>query len=482
MGSEASNRTVTAARLNCYLHAHYSASIPSLVQAAALKRPYSRRGLLFVAIALAAAPAPAQGNGFDFRGVQRTRYEALDGQITPGLEERDQVLALQTGLRFEARADHLSFVGEILDSRAELNDEGSFVNNTVVNALEPLQAYAAWSASSEREKVARTLRVGRMTLDLGKRRVMSRNRFRNTVNNFIGADWERRAGDKGNLHAFYFMPMRQLPTDRASLLDNEFELDRAARDTSVLGAFYLLPKLRDGNLVEVYALDYEAESGNPENSGDFVSLGARGFRLPEPGRWNYEVEVIVQTGEAGANVAGVPRFDLRHRALFTHFELGYALDGPWKTSIMFQYDRAEGDHDPLDERNERFNTLFGDRRFDFGPTGIYGPFQRSNLETPGIRINVSPTPRWQGMLSYRNMRLASSTDAWVGTGLRDPSGAAGKSLGVQLEASAGWAIIPNRLSLDMGFTALKLGDFARATLEPGQRDPRYWYAAITTSF
>ena len=444
---------------------------------------YSRSCLLLVAIALAATPAVGQEDGFDFRGVQRTRYESLDGQIIPELDERDAVLALQTSLRFEARAEHLSFVGEILDSRAELNDAGSFINNTVVNTLEPLQAYVAWNASDPgRENVERTLRVGRMTLDLGKRRLMSRNRFRNTVNNFIGADWERRAGDNGNLHAFYFVPMRHLPTDRASLLDNEFELDRAARDTAALGVFYLLPKLGDGKFLEVYALDYEAESGNPDSSGDFLSLGARGFRLPEPGRWNYEIELIAQTGESGATVDGMPRFDLRHRALFAHFELGYALDGPWKANIMFQYDRADGDHDPLDEGNERFNTLFGDRRFDFGPTGIYGPFQRSNLETPGIRVAVAPTARWQGMLSYRSMRLASSTDAWVGIGLRDPSGAAGSSLGEQFEVSAGWVVIPGRLSLDMGFTALNLGRFARETLGPTQRDPRYWYAAITTSF
>jgi hypothetical protein len=454
----------------------------SFVVAISVNARCSRAGLWLAAL-VAAVPALGQDNRFDFSGAHRARYESLDGQVVPGLDERDDVLALQTSLRFETRMDRLHFVGEILDSRAELNDAGSFINNTVVNALEPLQAYVAWTApQTERPQVERTLRVGRMTLDLGKRRVMSRNRFRNTVNNFIGVDWQRRAGDEGSLYAFYFVPMRHLPTDAASLLVNEIELDRAARDTTVLGAFFLLPKLSKGDFVEVYALDYEAQSGNPENDGDFFSVGARSFRLPQPGRWNYEVEAIVQAGESGANVGSVPRFDLRHRALFTHFEIGYHLRGPWKTNILLQYDRADGDEEPLDERNDRFNTLFGDRRFDFGPTGIFGPFQRSNLVTPGVRVTVAPTPRWQGMLGYRSVRLASSTDAWVGTGLRDPSGAAGRSLGVQLEASAGWAIIPGRLSLDMGFTALELGRFARETLGPAQRDPRYWYAALTTTF
>jgi hypothetical protein len=187
-------------------------------------------------------------------------------------------------------------------------------------------------------------------------------------------------------------------------------------------------------------------------------------------------------------VEGVPRFALQHDARFAHFEIGYTFDRAWSPTITLQYDRASGDENPFDDRNERFNTLFGDRRFDFGPTGIFGPFQRSNLETPGVRVAVSPSSRWQGMLSLRSLRLASSTDEWVGTDLRDASGAAGSSLGTQLEASATWAAIPGRLSLDVGFAALELGRFARQTLEarqpadPQPNDPRYWYAAITTTF
>lgn len=56
------------------------------------------------------------------------------------------MLALPTSLRFAARMDRVSFFGELLDSRAALNDAGSFINNTVVNSLEPLQAYVAWTS------------------------------------------------------------------------------------------------------------------------------------------------------------------------------------------------------------------------------------------------------------------------------------------------------------------------------------------------
>jgi hypothetical protein len=424
----------------------------------------------------------AQDRGFEFDGVQRTRYESLDGQVLAGLDDPDDVLAFQTSLRFTARLDRVHFVGEILDSRAELNDTGSFINNTVVNALEPLQAYVAWSPGDSERSTVGTLRFGRLTLDLGKRRVMSRNRFRNTVNNFVGADWQRSNSGGGKLYALYLVPMRHLPTDRVSLLGNEFEMDRAARDTAVRGVFYQLPELRNNHFIETYLLDHDSDTSDASSDADLVSLGTRAYSAARPSHWNYEIELIAQTGKSGAGVDGVARLDLRHDARFAHVEVGYTFDRAWSPNITLQYDRASGDEDPRDDRNERFNTLFGDRRFDFGPTGIFGPFQRSNLETPGVRATIAPNTRWQGMLSLRKMRLASSTDEWVGTGLRDPSGSAGRSLGTQLEASVAWAAIPDRLSLDVGFAAVNLGRFARETLQTQPNDPRYWYAAVTTTF
>jgi hypothetical protein len=434
-----------------------------------------------------ALPAIAQEDlpsaGFDFSGIQRSRYESLDGQFLAGLDESDDVLALQTSLRFEAGGRRLQFVGEILDSRAELNDHGSLVNNTIVNSLEPLQAQLVWRpGGGEKPDAGNVVRVGRMTLDLGKRRLVSRNRFRNTVNNFIGADWQWHSGDHA-LTAFYLVPMRQLPTDAASLLDNEFELDRAMRNTALRGVFYEFPKIADGHVVEMYAIDYETDASDPLSQADFLSVGARVYRVPVKGGWHYELEAIAQGGDSGVTVGGVPTAHQEHRATFVHAGLGFSFDARWAPVLTFEYDRASGDEDPLDARNDRFNTLFGDRRFEFGPTGIYGPFQRSNLETPGIRLAFTPGPRWQGMVSYRNFNLASRTDSWVGTGLRDASGSAGRSLGAQLEAAASWDVLPQRLSLDVGFAALNFGRFATQTLGPGPHDdPRYYYAALTTRF
>jgi hypothetical protein len=57
-----------------------------------------------VAVAVALAPAMAQERGLDFSGVQRTRYESLNGQILAGLDERDEVLASISSARSSIRA------------------------------------------------------------------------------------------------------------------------------------------------------------------------------------------------------------------------------------------------------------------------------------------------------------------------------------------------------------------------------------------
>jgi len=172
----------------------------------------------FVASLVGLGTAAAQTeNGFDFGGTQRTRYETLDPQFRAGFSDSDQAVALQTTLVFNWRHDAWLVGGELMDSRSYANDTGSFANGTTTNALEPLQAYVAWRHD------ASTFRVGRVTQDLGKRRFVARNRYRNTVNNFTGVDWSWTGAEGRAARAFYWVPMRLLPADQASVLDNEFD-------------------------------------------------------------------------------------------------------------------------------------------------------------------------------------------------------------------------------------------------------------------
>ena len=437
----------------------------------------SRAALVAPLAGLGTAAAQTE-NGFDFGGTQRTRYETLDPQFRAGFSSSDQAAALQTTLVFNWRRDTWLVGGEIMDSRTYGNDTGSFANGTTTNALEPLQAYVAWRHD------ASTFRVGRVTQDLGKRRLFARNRYRNTVNNFTGVDWSWTGAEGRAARAFYWVPMRPLPSDQESVLDNEYEQDRGQRGSSIAGFFYQFPAFSKQHRLESYVFDAEASAANdPTIAYDLVTVGARAYRTPQPSQWNYEVEAVLQDGESGGTVGGVARSDLDHSASFLPFEIGYQVDAPGSPNLMFQYDRATGDEDPTDAEIDRFNTLFGARRFDFGPTGIYGIVARSNIDSPGVRLTFRPGAKWQGMLSYRSLLLEAARDGWIGSGWRDASGAAGSSIGRHLEGSFSWSAIPDRLSFETGFAHLWAGRFAEQTAGTAFRgNPQYFYAALTTTF
>jgi hypothetical protein len=441
--------------------------------------------LLLCASSSVAAQPETERDRFEFSGIQRSRYETIDEQFGGGLSGSDHVLAMQTSLFFDLELEKVQLYGEIMDSRGELNDARSSVGTFLVNSLEPIQAYAAWTfEDSLRPGGESTLRAGRLTLDVGKRRVVSRNRFRNTVTTFTGVDWQWKGADGRNARALYLIPMRILPAAFDDLLDDDRELDRGQRDTSLWGGYYQLPKGPRSDIVEIYAFDYDSNgsASDPATFFDIWSVGSRVYRAPAKGRWNYEIEGIVQTGESGGVIAGVPRRDLDHRAHLLHVELGYQFDVSWAPNLVYQYDDASGDDDPLDADNERFNTLFGDRRFDFGPTGIYGPFNRSNLESHALRLTFAPGERWQGMVHFSSFRLAAERDTWVGIGARDVTGQSGDSLGRQLEGSIAWTAIENRLTLEGGFAHLWFGRFGDRTGLAVNGDPNYFYAMATTRF
>jgi hypothetical protein len=463
------------------------------IDAAILTAPHSitascRRRLALLCAALACAPLAAQDDAsgvFEFGGTQRTRYENIDGQFRAGLDAADRALALQTSLTFDWRRAGLEVFGEVMDVRVALDDAGSYLSTSNVNTLEPVQAYVAWHRPSALAAGGgSTLRAGRMTLDVGKRRLVARSRFRNSVDSFAGLDWEWRGAAGQVARAFYLRPMEILPGDDAALLDDDFELDRAVRDSELFGAYYQPARFAHEAAVEIYAFEHRARAPDaPDAAADHLTLGSRYYRAAEPGRLNYELETVVQRGSSGGVVGGVARADLTHRAHFFHFEIGYQLTLPAEPNVVFQYDLASGDEDPSDARNDRFDTLFGDRSFEFGPTGLYGVFARANLRSPGLRVTFQPRPRFRCVLVYRRVELDEPRDAWVGSGYRDPSGASGSSLGRHLDASVSWAALDDRLQVDAGIARFAAGSFAtRVAGAAFAGNPRYFYLGATTSF
>lgn len=412
---------------------------------------------------------------------QRIRYEHLTRSFRPDAPAHDRALALRTTLLFEWRPQPL-FVGvELADSRHHFTPDEAPVNTTHVNPIDLLQGYvgATFDDVLAADATARVT-LGRQTLDLGSRRLVARNRFRNTINSFFGLHTVWSAASGHELQAFVLAPVERRPTEVPRLRRNAAELDQESFNVWLAG-LSAVRRWPGGIQADAYLLGlHERDADDSATSNRrLLTPGLRLLRKPAPSTWNFELELAGQLGTAHASRAADDTTELSHLACFVHSSGGYTLPLPALPHLELLFDWASGDADPTDGRNGRFDTLFGARRFDFGPTGIYGAFARGNLLSPGAQLDAKPFDVLSGFVSYRAVWLASARDAWTVTGLSDPSAASGSFLGHQLEVQLRFWVHPESLSLETGVTHLWLGEFA--TSAPGAAangDPTYIHAEL----
>ncbi len=417
-------------------------------------------------------------------GSYRSRIEGMDNTfrvLDPG---SDQIHVTRLLLRADVTAGRFYSTFELQDSRAFLDDELTPVGTDDVNAAELLQAHVGWRTTGLRgDGSLLDLKLGRMTLDVGSRRFVARNRFRNTLNAFNGvhARWSSDAGP--DVQAFYTLPVARRPnvTQLDDVRDNEIHLDSESLDVRFWGidvAGLGLP----GNVTgEIYLLgiDEDDQPKVPSRNRDFVTAGVRLQR--SWARWSVELESAVQHGESRATLLSTE--DLDHRAWFAHVHATRQLDARWSPAVTLRYDYASGDDDPLDGNRERFDTLFGARRFEFGPTSIYGALARGNISSPGAALTLRPGNHTNLMLSYRAAWLASQKDALITSGVIDPSGNSGDFVGHQLEFRFRWDLAPQNLRFETGGAYLVKGEFLQdAAFAPEDDNTVYGYAQVAFTF
>jgi hypothetical protein len=405
---------------------------------------------------------------------QNSRFEHLSDDFRGKATEDATALSMRTLISAEGRLE--TFLGglEVEDSRIYASD-ATALNTTLVDPVELLQAYVGARTDSFE------VRAGRITIDLSTRRVIARNKFRNTINGFTGVDATWTGPRKHVARAFVAVPVTRQP-DNKTVEDNDIDFDRESTDALLWCGYYGSPALALGARAEVYVVGFHERDGDlASRNRQLFTIGGRWFRRPAPRTVDFDVEVIPQVGRSRATTEIDDTTDLDHRALTTHAELGISPAIAWKPRLALLHDYASGDRDPDDGSTERFDPLFGARRFDFGPAGIYGPFNRSNLQSPGLRVSIAPSSKLDAFAGYRLFWLASRTDAWVAANVRDPMGGSGSFAGEHVEVQLRWSPLPKNLAIEGGAAYLRRGRFARTAPDTREENPAYVYTQVTVN-
>lgn len=443
------------------------------------------RWLLALGAWSCAAPASAQTGppaGFSLSGAARLRAEAIDGQARAGFNTADELVNLRTTVMAQYADGPVRIVTEIWDSRVYGDDPGTPISTAEVNALELVQAFAEMKTGNPlgRDGSA-TIVVGRFVMNLGSRRLIAADDYRNTTNGYTGikADLSWRGGWNATL--LYTLPQQRRPDDLARLRRNAVAFDREGFDLVLWGG--LVGRAGTSGPVAVEGSFFHlGERDTPDRPTRDRSLDTASLRLireARPRHFDTEVEVIGQRGHLSDSLAPVAR-RRSVRAWFVHADAGYTFGDPWKTRLAFEYDHASGDG--AGGAYGRFDTLFGMRRADLAPSGLYNAILRSNVISAGFRMEAVPDRRTDLMATIHPMWLAAREDSFSSTAVRDVNGRSGRFAGTQLDGRVRHLVAP-WLRLEVDAVLLAKGRFLRdAPNAPAGRWTRYLSLNATATF
>ncbi len=343
---------------------------------------------------------------------------------------------------------YLAYVGvrEVLDPfrlSLELEDSRRFFserpeNPNEINRGEVLQAYGELYFDEWRSEQPVSVRAGRMTFDAVDRRLVTRNRYRNTINAYDGL--RVRLGEEESPFELDAFSLRPVARDVS-------RLDRSSNESWLHAVTGYFREWSPVLIVEPYWI-LSDQTIVPERHIHTVGVHVFG-RLPDSG-WDYDGSVAAQGGRSAG---------LRHQAWAGHAEMGYTWDHPWKPRLAGWMNFASGDADPDDERTGRFDSLYGATFSFYGYTGY---FSWQNLIDPSIRFSFQPTDALRGEIIHRAYWLASQRDAWVRTGRVDPSGGSGSYVGQEIDLRIAYRV-NNYLDLEAVSAHFFPGGFAEET-------------------
>ncbi len=387
---------------------------------------------------------------------QRLRFEHIENDFHRGAVENSSAVFLRSLLSAQASWSPLTASVEIIDARAYATANAP-LNTTMVDTVDLLRATVGFRLTNvfdDADELA--IDLGRMTLDVGSRRLVARNEFRNSINAFTGVDLRWSSQNQHAVRLFVVVPVRRLPNDSPSIANNAVQLDVENFDTWLVGLVDRSPLLFQLFHLELYAL------GLWESDRRLLTPGIRLFRLSEIRSFDFQFEAAAQLGTSRPDGTSLESVTHLHRATTIHASMGYRFGFAGTPRLSAMYDAASGDTSPNDTFNERFDPLFGARRFEFGPTGLYGLLARSNIASPGLRLDVTPHRTIDGIVAWR--------PAWVTL-----SG----FLGHQIEGRVRWHPWPGNLSFEVGAATMQGGDLILYDGVQRVLQPVYFYSQVS---
>ena len=434
----------------------------------------------------------------------RTRYESLSDTFKPSQPfpapkagGGNQQIEFQTDVWIQAKLGNFRFATEFMDARGLLSDQGTNntpnpPNNTIVDTADFIQGYASWADQNVLlSGRGIEIKAGRQTIDLGSRRLVSRPIFRNTVNSFTGVRIRVLDYDQWQFNAFGTLPVLRYPNyittpkggnpnllaPNANLLVNgnqEWDLEDTQTFFSggILEGYNVIKNINAE--IYLYNLNEGDSTNNATRNRKYFTPGLRFYIKPNKGDFDFVAEGMGQFGTVQYNTSVNDR-QQNHQAWSEHIEAGYSFDLPMSPHFDIEYDWASGSKSSVytnGSNDGRFDPLYGASDIDFGSTGIYSAFQRSNINSPSYRFSFAPRSDVTVLLQQRLIWLASAGDCWGGGScsstvspgfVGNTHGTSGSYVGNQLGASSRYTY-NSSLYFEAGWFHLFKGQFATSAV------------------
>lgn len=283
------------------------------------------------------------------------------------------------------------------------------------------------------------VQVGRMAFEYVDRRLVARNEWRNTTNNFEGArvilgqqknDWQ--------LDLFALNPVRR----RIDLPDN------ANGEQQFYGAVGDIRAWSDVVTLQPYYFLLHQDGTAKTINREIHTVGLRGYGVAKAPGFDYDLQQILQFGNSNERT---------HQAWAATAEVGYAFEGDWKPRASAFIGYASGDRDPNDSKSQRFDRLFGFAR----PWSNNDYIQFENVIAPKVRYEFQPHERLAIDTGYNTYWLAAAKDSWGAARLQDKTGDSGTFLGHELDVRFRIKVW-DRIDITIGYAHFIPGGFPRS--------------------